>query len=234
MAQNNAVAPPVEEPANNNAFILPDEVFGPPEYAPVSFENLEQDTVYLVRMTTPDLAFVDLALQTTHAENWRTAVSIRPYLIATRNFKRVFDLEKLLENGIIIPDGEEAEEDENGNAPLHVADVAQHENEILTFDEFIAIVGDYGDTDATFKRLPYAMDANEVLVPEDWKIHDFDLIYSVSKDFIKMEISDAEYGYVFFKKVEQVGGKRRHTRRCRSIRRRRSTRRQRRSMRQRR
>jgi hypothetical protein len=229
-----------EVPANNNdVFLLPDEVFGPPDYEPVSFENLDQDTMYPVRMTTHDHGFVDLILQTTHAVNWRTADTVRPKLMATRQFKRVFNIEKMLEEGILIPDEAEAAEDEDGNVPLHVADVAHHEGEDVTMDTFTEILGDHGRAEEVFKKLPYAKDANDMLVPnDDWLVHDADFLmtYPVGKDFIKMEINGEEYGYVFFKKVvEQAGGSRRkrsstrrsNTRRRRTSRRRRSTRRQR-------
>ena len=219
------MADQAEAPANNNAFILPEDVFGPPEYEPVSFENLEQDTVYLVRMTTHDLDFADLVLQTTHAVNWRTADTVRPKLMAIRKFKRLFDIEKMLEEDILIPDGEEAVEDADGDVPLHVADVAQHEGEAVTMDEFDAIMGGHGKAEEVFKQLPYATDANGVMIPGNWDIFEDLLTYPVGSGFMKMEISADEYGYVFFKKVEQQGGGRRKQRRHRSTRRRTSRRR---------
>ena len=218
------------EPANNDAFILPNETFGPPEYEPVSFENLEQDTIYLVRMTTHDLAFVDLVLQTTHAVNWRTDDAVRPKLMARRGFKRVVSIEKMLEEDLLIPDGEEAVEDADGNLPLHVADVLQHDGEIMNMTEFADLVGDHGKVEDVFRQFEYAVDGNGVMIPDDWTIFDEPLLtYPVGKDFIRMEISAEEYGYVFFKKVEQqAGGRRKRSstrRRQRSTRRRSSKRR---------
>jgi len=215
-------------PANNDVFILPDNVFGPPDYAPVSFENLEQDTIYLVRMTTHDLDFADLVLQTTNAVNWRTADTVRPKLMAIRKFKRMCNIEKMLEEDILIPDDEEAVEDADGDVPLHVADVAQHEGEAVTMDEFDAIMRGHGKAEEVFKQLPYATDANGMMIPGNWDIFDELLTYPVGSEFMKMEISADEYGYVFFKK-QQAGGRRkqrrhRSTRRGTS-RRRRSTRR---------
>ncbi len=212
-------------PVNNDPFILPNEVFGPPEYAPVSFENLEQDTIYLVRMTTHDLAFSDLVLQTTHAVNWRTADTVRPKLMAIRKFKRVFNIEKMLDEDILIPDDEEAVEDADGDVPLHVADVAQHEGKAVTMDEFDAIVGGHGKANDVFNQLPYAVDANGLMIPGNWDIFDDLLTYPIGIDYIRMEISADEYGYVFFKKVEQQGGGRRKQRRHRSTRQRTSRRR---------
>lgn len=233
MAQNNnAVPAAVEEPANNNVIELPNEVFGPPDYAPVSFENLEQDTPYLVRMTSHSLEFIDLLLQTTHAENWKTETTVRPILVARRGYKRILSIQKMIEGGLVIADDEEAVEDADGDIPFHVADLLQHDGEVVEILGFSELVDDHGKAEDVFRTFEYATDANGLPVPGEWSILDFQMIFAVGKDFIKMEISNAEYGYVFFKKVEQVGGKRRHTRRRRSIRRRRSTCRQRRTMHQ--
>lgn len=211
-------------PANNNPFILPDGAFGLPEYEPVSFENLEQDTIYLVRMTTHDLAFVDLVLQTTHAENWRTDNAVRPKLMGRRGFKRVVSIQKMLDEDILIPDEEEAVEDADGDLPLHVADVLQHDGEIMNIEEFADLVGDHGKAEDVFREFEYAIDGNGTMISDDYTIFDDLLTYPVGKDFIRMEISAEEFGYVFFKKVEQqVGGKSRFRKGRRTRRRRRSS-----------
>ena len=202
---------------------LPETPFSPPDYVPVSFENLEQDKYYLVRMTTHGLFFSDLLLFTGHAVNWKNADRVRPKLDASRKFKRIFSIEKMLETGILIPDEqEEVEADEEGNLPLRVGDVNQHDGEIVTMDQFTEIVN-HPRAEEVFNKLPYATGENGVLLPDEWFEHPVPLTYPINKDDIKMEVSDAEYGYVFFKKMDaQEGGRRR---RRRSMRRRRSARR---------
>jgi hypothetical protein len=122
--------------------------------------------------------------------------------------------------------------------PLLAADVEEHEGKVLTFDEFNTIVNDHVRSSEVFDKLEYAKDANDQIVPEEWFIYEHQLIYPVGREFIKMEISDAEYAYVFFKKVEEepaaaaaegagVGGRRKTRRRRSTRRRRRNTRRQR-------
>jgi hypothetical protein len=205
--------------ANDNVFLLPDGVFGPPEYNPVSFENLEQDTFYLVRMTAPVThAFVDLVLLTTHALTWKTADRVRPKLLATRKFKRMFDIQTMLDQGLIIPDGEEGVMDEEGNFPPHVSDVNQHDGEATTLDDFTEIV-DHPRAEEVFFKLPYATDENGALVPDEWFEHDVLMTYPILKDEVKMEVDPAEVGYVFYKGVnepqqeqEQEGGRRRRQR----------------------
>jgi hypothetical protein len=200
--------------ANDNVFLLPDGVFGPPEYSPVSFENLEQDTFYLVRMTSPIThAFVDLVLLTTHAPTWKTADRVRPKLLATRKFKRRFDIQTMLDQGLIIPDGEEGEMDEEGNFPPHVSDVNQHDGEATTLDDFTEIV-DHPRAEEVFFKLPYATDENGAMVPDEWFEHDVLMTYPIMKDEIRMEVDPAEHSYVFYRGViepPQEGG-----RRCRS------------------
>jgi hypothetical protein len=233
-----------EVPGNNNdVFLLPDELFGPPDYAPVSFENLDQDTDYLVRWTKHGGGFMDFAVHTTHAVNWKTDDTVRPLIMATRKFKHIFSVEVLIEEGLVLADGEEMEEDEDGEMPLLAADLEEHEGKVLTYDEFITIVNDHVRSSEVFDKLEYAKDPNDQLIPEEWYIYEHQLIYPVGREFIKMEISDAEYGYVFFKKVEEeepaappaegagIGGRRKTRRRRNTRRRRRNTRRQRRQRR---
>ena len=227
--------------ANNDPFLLPDEPFGPPGYEPVSFENLDQDTDYLVRWTKHNLGFQDLAVHTTHAVNWKTDDTVRPLIVATRKFKHVFSIQVLFEEGLVLAEGQEMVEDEDGEMPLLAADLEEHEGKVVTFEEFNAIVHDHLRSSDVFEKLELAKDANDQLIPEEWFIYEDQLIYPIGREFIKMEISDAEYGYVFFKPAEElvvaaaegaaaapgagVGGRRRSTRRQRRSRRRRSSRR---------
>ena len=169
---------------------LVEGVFGPPEYEPVAFEDLEIDKFYYVRMTTHVLSFSDMILLT-YRKNER---EVRSYLIASRKYKRV------------------------------------HEGEMKTVD-------DVSNNEAeNFHTFPYALNEAGGLIPAPWTEHPLDpplgpLSYNISKNHIKMEIGDTEYGYVFFKKVEDEGAvaapasinqvgeegrRRRHTRRRRT------------------
>lgn len=161
-------------------------VFGPPDYVPVAFDDLEKDKFYYVRMTTPTLSFSDMILYTDIKPNWKNDEEVRPYLIASRKYKRVFE----------------------------PAVLQEHSGKILTMDEVDDLVTEM------FDQFPYATDETGTLMPAPWHEHSFPLKYPISKEHIKMEISDTEYGYVFFKKAEAAlvhegGGRRRRTRRVR-------------------
>lgn len=101
--------------------------------------------------------------------------------------------------------------------------LAEHAGKVLTMDEVDDLVTEI------FHQLPYATDETGSLMPAPWHAHPYPLKYTISREHIKMEISDAEYGYVFFKKAEAAvtnnaavvhegGRRRRRTRRRRTYR----------------
>jgi len=185
---------------------LPEGILEPPGYTPVSFENIEQDTWYFVRMTTHRPIFTDLLIYTGHAPGWKYDDQIRPVLHGQRWYKHVFDIPILLEHGIIVPDGDEVESIFNNNGyeftPKQVSEVAQHADEIVTESEYDEIVGDHPDGDIGFAKLPYAKDANDVLMTTPWEVFEHTWTYPIYKDLINMEIDPEHHSYVIYKKAD--------------------------------
>jgi hypothetical protein len=180
---------------NNNAFELHEGLIGPPHYAPVSYGNLQQDTIYVVRVTYPHPSnnMIDMLLQTVHGPLWKNDLRVRPFWLATRGFKRKIDRQRVLDAGLIVPEDKE--------------------NEIVSLKEFTDLVGDHANTEGVFKTLDYAKDENDALIPDEWIPVDDPPFFKVYAEHTKMEIHPGELGYVFFNPAQpqqqQEGGVRR-------------------------
>jgi hypothetical protein len=184
-----------------NTYGLPDHLIQPPAYEAVAFEDIEEDKFYYVRMTKANGSLVDMVLFTDPSPRWKNAEEVRPKLVASRGFKRVVDEAILAEAGVSVAD--------------------EHANKVVARDEFLSYFEDPDDPEfeEAFFKLPYAKDAENKLIPEDWFEHQVYLTFPVGKEYIKMEFDPTEYGYVFYKEAASAitanVGQRRGTRRPR-------------------
>ncbi len=136
-----------------NTYDLPDRLIEPPAYEAVAFEDIEEDKFYYVRMTKYDGSFVDMILFTDPSPRWKNEEKVRPKLVASRKFKRVVDIDILAEAGVEVAD--------------------EHANKVVSMDEFLSYFEDPDDPEfeEAFFKLPYAKDAEDKLIPEDWFEH---------------------------------------------------------------
>jgi len=174
-----------------NTYDLPTNLIEPPAYEAVAFEDIEEDKFYFVRMTKTDGILVDMVLFTDpfprgSVRRVKDENTVRPFLVATRGFKRVVEKAILDEAGVSI--------------------AGEHANKVVSMDEFLSFFDDPEDPEfeMAFTKLPYAKDAEDHLIPTDWLEHDLNshpLRFPVGKEYIKMEFNPSEYGYVFYKEA---------------------------------
>jgi hypothetical protein len=221
----------------------PAGMIGPPEYNPVSYDNIETDEFYIVRGTMPSLSIREMMVFV----DTKTADRVRAFLFALRPLNRVFSMEKLIEAGFVIPDGEQLAADQNGRMPKRVSDVEEYAEVVVSRGTFRGIFDDHPRANEVFYQLP--------LRAGDWEpqsgieINDEGvatiapgtpvLRFPFGREFVHMEHNQAASSYVFLAPVapeeaaaaapegagaapEPIGGgrrRRRHTRRRRATRR---------------